>query len=88
MATNATHTAKIEIERDDARAEYDNFDEYDVIIQNPMGSFPSGMYEQVDERIREEVDLSQLRDGQRLPAGTVTYDAESVVEIAVGEYRA
>lgn len=77
------NSATIAIERNDTRAEYDGFDAYDVIIRNPHGTLPSGLWERVEDDTRKAVDLSELADGETKIVGEVTYTADEIQEISI-----
>lgn len=83
-ASDETRTAEITVDRNDARAEHDGFDEYNVGIRNPHGEFPSDFYEQVDEHVRDVGDFQPLDDGETIRYfGYVRYDADTVHEVTV-----
>jgi hypothetical protein len=83
-ASNEIRKAEITVDRNDARAEHDSFDEYNVGIRDPLGELPPDFYEQVDEHVREVGDFQPLDDGETIRNfGYVRYDADTVHEITV-----
>jgi hypothetical protein len=78
-----TTTAQIKVSHAPEQAEYDGFDAYPVSIVNPFGEHPSGLWETVEETVKESVDFSRVPERGSLIVGTVTYDADEVRDITI-----
>jgi len=77
------HTAKITVERNDELADYDGYDQYSIAVRNPVGEHPHSIWSDVEEYVRENADLSLLRDGETKEYGQVTYTADEIVDKSI-----
>jgi hypothetical protein len=78
-----TNTAPIKVEHAPEQAEFDGFDAYPVSLVNPFGEHPSGLWETVEETVKESVDFSRVPERGSVRVGTVTYDADEIRDITI-----
>jgi len=81
-----TETATIEAEREDAWTD-EGHNPVNPVIVSPAGKLPTGAWEQVTDAVQDEYDVTDFAfDGQRITAGTITYEPTKdgdIVEINV-----
>ncbi len=84
--TDKLHSATITVEQNDAQADYEGFDEFNVGIRNPIGETPDNFYERVDEYVRENATFEHLVDGLTKDYGTVEYGDDEIHDISLFDW--